>query len=126
MLNGKDIIMVISFIGNRMLPNFFTTIIAITLFSGCYSPAQHFYSVDKTKCISIITERDDRYIINGYYDRVPKSNFIKVSLVKIDRHVADQIVGCWNKDGAEWIILMDNVIILDNKLDAKRFVFKKV
>lgn len=49
---------------------------------------------------------------------------MKIDLKKIDRHVADEVVGCWNRDNLDWIVLMDNVIVLENKLEKKKFLFK--
>lgn len=100
-------------------------ICALLFYSSCSSQAEHFYSSNRKQCISIITDGNLRYIINGYSNSVPKDNYIKVDLSKIDRHVGDEIVGCWNKDKFEWIIMMNNVSILENRLDTSKFVFKK-
>lgn len=99
-------------------------IIGLILILGCKKQNHHFYSPDRTKCFSILTEGDIRYFIDGEHDNVPDSNYVKISLSEIDRHVADQTVGCWGRDGFEWILVMDNVVVLENKLDIKKFSFK--
>ncbi|RZK53476.1 MAG: hypothetical protein EOO87_12840 [Pedobacter sp.] len=104
---------------------YFYFLIFIVIGYGCNKSAKHFYSADKSKCITIITKGDIRYVINGYFDAVPDSNYVKISLDKIDRETGDQIVGCWNRENLQWIILMDKAVIIENKLDPKRFVFKE-
>ncbi|TKC12374.1 hypothetical protein FA048_01785 [Pedobacter polaris] len=103
--------------------------ISMLLFIGCFvlvscnKRVDHFYSPDKKQCISIITEGNIRYIMDGRHNSVPKSDFVKIDLSKIDRHVADEIVGCWSRDKLKWIVIMDNVTILENKLDQNKFSF---
>ncbi|NQX41269.1 hypothetical protein SAMN05421820_107192 [Pedobacter steynii] len=99
-------------------------IVCVCLFS-CTSSTYHFYSPEKDQCISVITENNIRYIIDGEYNKVPKSNFVKIDLSKIDRNVGDEIIGCWKRDNLHWIIMMDNVVVLENKLDTNKFLFKK-
>lgn len=107
-----------------MMKNRFLLIIVSLFLFGCSGNSiLHFYSPDKKQSITVITNKDVRYIINGYYNSVPESNFVKLDLKKVDRGAGDQIVGCWNRDDFNWIIVMDNVTILENKLDFKRFKF---
>jgi hypothetical protein len=81
------------------------------------------YSPNKKQCITIITNIDTRYIINGKHKSLPKKNYIKYSLDSIDVEVADEIVGHWKNNKYEWEIATDKAIILENKLDSKRFKF---
>ena len=83
------------------------------------------YSPNKKQCITIITNIDTRYIIDGKHRLVPKKNYIKYSLDSIDVEVADEIVGHWKNSNYEWEIVTDNAIILENKLDPKKFKFNK-
>jgi len=98
--------------------------VLIALFGCDNKSVYHFYSPSKEQSISVITNDSIRYIINGYYTSIPKSNYVKINLSKIDRSVGDVIAGCWNKENLKWIIMMDNVIVLDNKLDTTKFLFK--
>ena len=103
--------------------NRFISLAIFILFIGCKNNTGYFYSPDKTHCISIIADKDIRYIIAGKQSVLPDSNFVKIDVKHVDKEVGDQIVGCWNRNNLEWIILMDNVKILENRLDTNRFVF---
>ncbi len=98
-------------------------IICFSLF-GCSRSIEHFYYPDRSQCITVITENQFRYIIAGCFSSVPKSDFVKINLQKIDRQVADEIVGCWDRNNLEWVIMMNNVSIIENKLDKSKFAFK--
>lgn len=107
-----------------MLKNIFLIIISLMLFLGCsVDSIYHFYSPNKDRCITVITNKDIRYIINGYHNSVPDSNFVKLDLKRVDRGAGDQIVGRWNKDSLYWITVMDHVTVLENKLDSDKFKF---
>ncbi len=62
--------------------------------------------------------------MDGYHAVIPDTNYVKISLADIDRHVSDQVVGCWKRDGLQWILLMNDVVVLENKLDASKFLFR--
>ena len=98
-------------------------LIVITSFIGCNSSTYHFYSPNNKQSITVITNGDVRYIINGYCNSVPEADFVKLDLKKVDRGAGDQIVGCWDKDNLDWIIAMDHVSILENRLDYHKYKF---
>lgn len=97
--------------------------IALALVS-CTDNRDVFYSKDKKTSFTIITKGDIRYIINGYHNKIPKDNYVKISLKKLDRYVQDEIIGCWKKNGLDWIILMKGVTVLEDKLDKDKFLFR--
>ncbi len=100
-------------------------IFLLLFFSSCKEQGRFcFYSPDKSQCISIITTGNIRYIIDGYHAVIPDTNYVKISLEDIDRHVGDQLVGCWKKNGLQWEMMMDEVAILENKLDTTKFIFR--
>ncbi len=82
------------------------------------------YSIDKSQCISIITDKrnDLRFIINGNYTSVPKDNFIKLDISNIDP-IRDEIGVCWRNDKYEWEIVNHMALIIENKLDTIKFKF---
>jgi hypothetical protein len=86
---------------------------------GCTRNTYHLYSPNNEQCITIINDNKIRYIIDGYKNEVPVKGYVKIDLSKIDREVGDHIVGCWNENNFKWNIFMDNVTILENKLDKK-------
>jgi len=106
-------------IKNRIL----IIIISLFLFGCSGNSIHHFYSPSKDQSITVITNEDIRYIISGIHNSVPKSNFVKLDLKKVDRGAGDQIVGCWNRENLNWIIVMDDVTVLENKLEPKRYKF---
>jgi len=91
---------------------------------GCSRGRYHLYSPDKNQSITIITNGNIRYIVNGITNKIPEKNYVKIELKSIDRNVGDELAGCWNKDGYNWVIMMDNVKILENKLDTTKYLFK--
>ena len=103
-----------------------TLVLAIcTIFGSCTgNKTYHFYSPKNDKCITIINEKKYRYIIDGYHDDIPDSNYVKVNLEGIDREVGDEIVGCWNKNNLKWLIVMNGVTVVKDKLDKNNFKFE--
>jgi hypothetical protein len=101
---------------------FYILIVSIVL-TGCDKKTNYVYSPDRKQCITIITEENYRYIINGKHSSIPEVNYVKYSLDSVDVEYGDEIVGCWKNDGYEWKIATDNAIILENKLDTLRFKF---
>jgi hypothetical protein len=98
-------------------------IVTLFFFSCSGDSTYHFYSPNKGQCFTIKTNNDTRYIIEGYHSSVPKSNYVKLDISKVDRVAGDQIVGCWNRDRLEWTIAMDKITVLENTLDSSRFKF---
>lgn len=96
----------------------------ITL-TSCNKHQNFIYSPNKKQCITIITDVDTRYIINGKHTSIPTTDYIKYSLDSIDVEVGDEIVGHWKNNNYEWEIATDRAIILENKLDPKKFKFNK-
>ncbi len=103
------------------------SIIITLLFAlvGCNKTHYYVYSPDRKQCITIITDVDTRYIINGKYNSIPKTNFLQYSLDSIDVETGDEIVGHWKNGNYQWEIATDKAIILEDKLDKKEFIFKR-
>lgn len=96
---------------------------AIFIFVSCNKNRNYVYSMDKKQCITVITENNIRYIIEGKHTTIPKNNYVKYSLESIDLECGDQLVGCWKNKDYDWNIINDNAVILENKLDTLRFKF---
>lgn len=90
---------------------------------GCTTGTYRFISPNGENEITIKTDGDIRYIINGLHREVPDSGYVKIDLSSVDRGAGDQIVGCWDTDGFEWVIRMHNVMVLENRLDTSRHLF---
>jgi hypothetical protein len=99
-------------------------ILAFFVFNSCEKNTFHVYSKDKKQCITIINEdANNRYIIDGYTNSVPETNYIKINLKNVDKLV-DGFYGCWgyNNDYKWSILLRNEEIIVDNKLDTTKFI----
>jgi len=99
-------------------------ILVINIGCNTNNSVYHIRSTDNKNCVTIITQNNNRYIIEGENTTIPDDNFIKLDLKNIDREIGDEIVGCWNKDGYKWIIFNDNAIVIENKLDSTKYLFK--
>jgi hypothetical protein len=82
----------------------------------------YFFSVDKTKCITVISEDDKRYIINGKHGEIPDSNYVKLH-IKDRNSISDNFYVCWGENQFEWEVVVENSVILESKLDSNRFIF---
>lgn len=80
------------------------------------------YSADKKQCITVITRGNTRYFIEGEYNSVPKSNYIKTDKSGIDL-IGDEIGICWKNENYDWEIVNHQSKIIENKLDTLRFKF---
>tara|TARA_R110002096_G_scaffold400465_1_gene597081 strand:- start:1205 stop:1609 length:405 start_codon:yes stop_codon:yes gene_type:complete len=86
------------------------------------SEVVHFTSLDKTQQLTVIDRGDFRYLIDGHHSSVPKSNFIKLSVEKIDP-VSDCIHICWKNERYDWEVVIDKSVEVESKLDTGRFKF---
>ncbi len=104
---------------NKMIIIVFFTI----LFVSCKSKSTiYFYSLDRSQCITVISEYDYRYIIAGKHNQLPDTNYIKLRLQ--DRNsMFDNLYICWNNGKYEWDVVNEYSKILESKLDTFRFNF---
>ena len=92
---------------------------------GCaHKKKYHFYSPKNEQCVTIINDESYRYIIDGYHDEIPDTNYVKVDLGEIDQELGDEVAGCWNKNNLKWSMVMNGVTIVDDKLDKNHFQFE--
>jgi hypothetical protein len=105
--------------------NVLIALLMLITLTSCNEHQNFIYSPNKKQCITIITNVDTRYIINGKHTSIPTKNYIKYSLDSIDIEVGDEIIGHWKNNNYEWEIVTDKAIILENKLDPKKFKFSK-
>ncbi len=72
--------------------------------------------------ISVITDGDIRYIVNGKHEVVPKRGYVKLNVKDIDP-LGDAIQVCWNENGYTWKVINNKSKILEVKLDSSKFYF---
>ena len=96
--------------------------ILIFLLSCSSKKRIYVYSPNKKQCITIITEYNYRYIIEGKHYNVPDTNYVKVDLSQMDK-IGDGIAGCWENNRYKWIIINDQTKIIENKLDTLKYKF---
>ncbi len=80
------------------------------------------YSADKTQCVTIITQGNSRYFINGEYNSIPKSEYIKVDKSGITL-IEDEIGICWKNENYVWEIVNHKSKIIEIKIDTLKFKF---
>ncbi len=107
-----------------MKKKFVLLILALpVIISGCVKHHNYIYSHDKKQCITIISSKGIRFIIEGKHSSVPDTNYIKLNIVQSG--LGDEIVGCWKNETEKysWKIINSEAQILENKLDTMRFKF---
>ncbi len=103
----------------RLLP----FILLIVLTSCSENETLHFYSLDKSQCITVIDQDGFKYVINGKKSSIPSTNFVKLDLSRIDPvglcfHV------CWNTQKYDWEAIIDQARVIESRLDSSKFSFK--
>jgi len=94
-----------------------------SFFAGCSSNRWRkvqISSPDDKNHITIITLGDERYIINGKHENVPKSNYALVDISKVDR-LGDEIGICWNQNGYQWELHSLYSELIESDLDTAKF-----
>lgn len=101
-------------------PLVFTFLIVLML--GCNRRGIiYIYSLDKSQKVTVINENGVRYIIDGKHNEVPKLNYIKLDVRKIDP-LGDALQICW-KNKYEWEAVVHGSIVLEAKIDTSKFNF---
>ena len=100
------------------------TIITIVILFGDHITKTNFkiYSADKKECVTVITNGKMRYFINGAYNSIPKTNYIKVDISNIDP-IGDEIGICWKNDEYDWLIVNHHSKVVENRLDTLKYKF---
>lgn len=80
-------------------------------------------SPDKSQSITVITQGNIRYIIDGKHKKIPNEDYVKLDISKVSP-IGDQIGICWNVDGYNWRFVNDESQLIENKLDRSLFDFK--
>ncbi|PKQ46775.1 hypothetical protein [Confluentibacter flavum] len=103
---------------------FIVAIIAFIIAFGDHTNRTNFriYSADKKQCVTVITRGEIRYIINGEYNSVPRTNYIKIDKSGIPL-IGDEMGICWKNDKYEWEIVNHQSKVLENKLDTLKYKF---
>ena len=111
LFHGKHIISI-----SIMLAIFLTTI-------SCTNRTNfQIYSTNQEQCVTVITREEIRYIINGKYNLIPKTNFVKIDISGIDP-IGDEIGVCWKTNNLEWEIVNHGSRVIENKLDTTKYKF---
>lgn len=79
------------------------------------------YSLDKSNCVSIITEKKIRYVIAGKNETLPDTNYIKLDISDITE-LDNEVYICWLKNKG-WDMVVDKSKILENRLDTDKYKF---
>jgi hypothetical protein len=89
--------------------------------SSCENNIYHLYSNDKQKCITLIKDVKYSYVIDGYFNKIPDTNYLKFDTSQVDQ-IVNGIDGCWNDGNYKWSLLLRNgENIIENKLDSVQY-----
>ncbi len=83
----------------------------------------YFYSIDKTQCITVINQNNIRYIIQGKYSSIPKSNYIQLDIQNITP-LSDALYIRWANASYQWEVVVPGSRIIVSTLDTLKFSFK--
>ncbi|GEM_PF-3786353 len=102
------------------------TVFDCTHYGNSKSAVIYLMPNDKSQTITIfsnyITNR--RIIALGKHRDIPEDNIILLDISKVPK-LADEIGVCWNKKGHNWEVVNDKAIVLENKLDTTKYVFRE-
>ena len=94
----------------------------IFLMCSCNGRTVHFYSLDKSQCVTVIDRGDIRYVVNGKHKKIPNSDYIKLDMSNTDRILRDFRI-CWKNELYQWKVVVNNAKVVESKIDESRFVF---
>jgi hypothetical protein len=75
---------------------------------------------DMSQCITVFSNDELRFIVNGKVDKIPDNGFIKLDISSIDP-LGDALHICWKNDG--WDIVVHNSKVIETRLDTMRYRF---
>jgi|GEM_PF-1469173 hypothetical protein len=78
--------------------------------------------LDGSQIVTVITNGEKRYFMNGKYENVPEDNYLLLDISKVDR-LGDGFSICWNEDGYKWKIASTYAKLIENKLDSSIYSF---
>lgn len=79
--------------------------------------------LNNSQVITVITEGDKRYFMNGKHKDIPDDNYLLLDLSKVDR-LGDGFSICWNEpNGYKWRIASTYASLLENKLDSSKYLY---
>ena len=82
----------------------------------------HFYSLDRSQCITVINQDKFRYIIDGEYNSIPNSDYVKLNIQNVSP-LGDGIHICWKNDNYYWEVVVHESKIVESKLDTLKYNF---
>ena len=78
---------------------------------------------DKSQVITVITEGNKRYFIEGQYDKIPNDNYLVLDLSNVDK-LGDGFSICWDDStGYKWKLASTYAALLENKLDTSKYLY---
>lgn len=77
---------------------------------------------DQSQIITIITENNKRYFMNGEHHFIPEDDYLLLDISKVDP-LGDAIGVCWDDFNYKWKIYSAYAKLLENKLDTSRYLY---
>lgn len=106
---------------------YFVWMALITLSCSCTRKSLvHIYSPDRDQFLTVITDGDIQYLIDGIHTNVPDSNYVKLDISKKDLQVDNSLNVCWEESSEKylWNVVIDKTIILKSTLDTSKYLFQ--
>ena len=93
--------------------------ISIILFLCSCEEIIHFYSIDKSNSLTVITKDTLRYVIPGIVNDIPEEGYAKFDVSNVT-DLGDGIWICW-EDDLKWDLTIDKAKILANDLNSSSY-----
>ncbi len=109
-------------------------IIVLLLFTNCIKHGESESKViylmpqDKSQVITVFSlyNKNRRVIALGKHKTIPKENIIVLDISKTPKlGLGDELGICWDINNHNWELVNDKAIVIENKLDSSKYVFKE-
>ncbi len=81
----------------------------------------YIYNPDKSQCITVFSNDEIRYIVDGKNKDTPDTNYIKLDISSIPP-LGDALYICWKGDSS-WDMVIPKSKIIECKIDTAKFKF---
>lgn len=96
--------------------------VATILFTSCSKDVLYISSPDKREYITVITEKDVRYIIEGRHESVPEEGYIKLD-ISTTTELSDAIYICWRRHNEGGEIVVPKTTVIENRMEPSLYTF---
>lgn len=102
----------------RILILFSVTLLTIS----CKEKVLYVSSSDNQERLTIMTNGEESFVIEGWVKKIPKEGFVKVDIRKVTE-MSDAIYICWPTKNKVGEIVIPNAVVVDDNMDQTRYEF---